>query len=132
MAMTFATDVNTNGYSLKIDKISAPTSSNGSTFGAGSAGQILRSNGTKVYWANGAGVDQAGSTTANWRKLLMHTTSDSASTAAVTSTTGTAYAALDISAQPSTGSIRANIYNVKDKCNIQWNATTESIDFVFV
>ena len=32
--------------------IKAPTSSGGATYGTGSNGQILKSNGTTVYWAN--------------------------------------------------------------------------------
>lgn len=38
---------------VKMDKLkylTAPTSSNGSTYGAGSSGQVLKSNGTSVYW----------------------------------------------------------------------------------
>lgn len=41
-----------NGYYLKLNKISAPTSSNGTTYGYGSSGQVLKSNGTTVYWAS--------------------------------------------------------------------------------
>lgn len=52
MAMTFATDVNTNGYTLKFNKVSAPTASGGTSYGTGSSGQVLKSNGTTVYWAN--------------------------------------------------------------------------------
>ena len=40
------------GKTLKFNKISAPTSSNGTTYGNGSSGQVLKSNGTTVYWAN--------------------------------------------------------------------------------
>ena len=41
-----------NGYYLKLNKISAPTSSNGTTYGYGSNGQVLKSNGSTVYWAS--------------------------------------------------------------------------------
>lgn len=37
------------GVQTKI--IKAPTSSNGSAFGPGSNGQVIKSNGTSVYWA---------------------------------------------------------------------------------
>lgn len=36
--------------SIQTDKINVPTSSNGSTFGVGSNGNVLKSNGTTVYW----------------------------------------------------------------------------------
>lgn len=39
------------GVNLKFNKIQAPTSSGGSTYGNGSSGQVLKSNGTTVYWA---------------------------------------------------------------------------------
>lgn len=35
--------------SVQTDTLKAPTSSNGTTFGPGSNGQVLKSNGTKVY-----------------------------------------------------------------------------------
>ena len=37
---------------VRIKKIWAPTSSNGTTFGTGTNGQVLKSNGTSVYWAS--------------------------------------------------------------------------------
>lgn len=37
---------------LKVLTINAPTSSNSSTYGAGTSGQVLTSNGTSVYWKN--------------------------------------------------------------------------------
>ena len=46
-------------YTNKIQTsiIGAPTSSNGATFGVGTNGQVLKSNGTSVYWASdSAGV----------------------------------------------------------------------------
>ena len=53
MAMTFETDVViNNGQKVKTNKIEAPTSSGGSTYGAGSNGQVLKSNGTNVYWSD--------------------------------------------------------------------------------
>lgn len=48
-------DVFTN--KIQITAVSAPTASNGTTYGPGTNGQILKSNGTSVYWAadNNAG-----------------------------------------------------------------------------
>ena len=40
------------GNKLIITKLQLPTTSGGSTYGYGSAGQILKSNGTTAYWAN--------------------------------------------------------------------------------
>ena len=52
MSMNFATDiVVNNGQSVQTNKVLAPTASGGSTYGAGSSGQVLTSNGTNVYWA---------------------------------------------------------------------------------
>ena len=39
------------GVNLKFNKIQAPTTSGGSTYGNGSSGQVLKSNGSTVYWA---------------------------------------------------------------------------------
>lgn len=36
---------------IKLDTIQAPTSSGGTTYGKGTSGQVLKSNGTTVYWA---------------------------------------------------------------------------------
>lgn len=56
MSMTFATDVVVNnGNSVQTNKVLAPTTSGGSTYGAGSSGQVLTSNGTGTYWANPSG-----------------------------------------------------------------------------
>ena len=40
------------GITGQFQIIKAPTTSNGSTYGIGSNGQILKSNGTTIYWAN--------------------------------------------------------------------------------
>lgn len=57
------TYVGSDGYlysnGLKVTKVSAPTTSGGSTYGPGSSGQVLKSNGTSVYW----GTDSAGTST---------------------------------------------------------------------
>jgi hypothetical protein len=37
---------------IKLDIIQAPTSSGGTTYGKGSSGQVLKSNGSTVYWAS--------------------------------------------------------------------------------
>jgi hypothetical protein len=37
---------------MQVTSLNAPTASGGSTYGAGSSGQVLRSNGTSVYWSD--------------------------------------------------------------------------------
>lgn len=77
-------------------------------------------------------VTQSASTTSSWRKLLLHATADNSSTSAVSTATNQVYSAKDISAQPSTGTIRATVYNIADQAKLQFNSTTNAIDFVFV
>ena len=56
MSMTFATDVVIqNGQTIQTNKVLAPTTSGGSTYGAGTSGQVLTSNGTGTYWAAASG-----------------------------------------------------------------------------
>ena len=51
MAMTFSTDVVIDpSNTIQTKAIQAPITSGGSTYGAGSSGQVLKSNGTSVYW----------------------------------------------------------------------------------
>ena len=77
-------------------------------------------------------VTQSASTASNWRKILLHYKDDSASTTAVTTSTNQVYAAVGVSVQPSTGTVRADQYNIKDKVQLQYNSTTESLNFVFI
>ena len=70
MSMTFGTEVIiSSGQQLKFNKVSAPTTSGGTTYGNGSSGQVLKSNATTVYWASlgsaaGKGVTDNTSSTA--------------------------------------------------------------------
>lgn len=76
-------------------------------------------------------VKQSASTTENWRKVLLHYKADTTSTTAVTDSTDQVYGCVGISAQASTGTLRASKYNVNDKVTLQWNDTDQSLDFVF-
>ena len=77
-------------------------------------------------------VKQGETTTPNWRKILLAYQYDAGDpTAAISATTNQVYACVGISAQPSTGKLRATSYNVSDNCTLQWNSTDESLDFVF-
>ena len=53
---------------VKLDTLNIPTSSGGTTFGPGSNGQVLKSNGTSVYWGDGGGY---------WANLPVQATADS-------------------------------------------------------
>lgn len=81
--------------------------------------------------ANNA-VSQSASTTADWRNLLMHYTTISTPTTAVPSATNAVYGSVGIAAQPSTGTIRATRFRVADNVELQYNSTTQSLDFVFL
>lgn len=37
---------------IQLTKLNVPTTSNGTTYGAGTNGQVLKTNGTSVYWGN--------------------------------------------------------------------------------
>ena len=76
-------------------------------------------------------VEQSASTTDNWRKILLHYKDDSTSTTAVTNSTNQVYAAVGVSVQPSTGTVRAGEYNIMDKVSLVFNSTTNALDFVF-
>lgn len=76
-------------------------------------------------------VKQSAITTADWRKVLLHYKNDTTSTTAVTDSTEQVYGCVGISAQASTGTLRASKYNVNDKVTLQWNDTDQSLDFVF-
>lgn len=101
---------------------------------SGNSGKYLTTNGTTASWTtitdNDSKVSQSSTTTANWRKVLLHYKDDTTSTTAVTSSTNVVYGAVGISAQPSTGTLRANAYNVADKVTMQYNATTHSLDIL--
>ena len=43
---------------LHVTIIKAPTSSGGSTYGPGTSGQVLKSNGTSVYWTSDSNTDE--------------------------------------------------------------------------
>ena len=120
----------TSGYLAKFNGTNTIT--NGPQLGS-STTTFLRNDGT---WAtptdNNNYVNQSGSTTANWRKVLLHYKDDSSATAAVTNSTNVVYGAVGISAQPSTGTIRATVYRVADNVELQYNSTTKALDFVFL
>ena len=65
----------------KIQKLNLPTTSNGSTFGPGSNGQAILSNGTKIYWGTVSSTDTkntAGSTDISTKIFLIGASSQAA------------------------------------------------------
>lgn len=78
-----------------------------------------------------AKVKQSASTTSNWRKVLLHYKDDATSTTAVTDSTNQVYATVGISVQPSTNTLRAAAFNIADHVTLQYNSTTNALDFVF-
>lgn len=65
---------------IQTSIIKAPTSSGGSTYGVGSSGQVLKSNGTTVYWASDSNTkNTAGSTDTSSKIFLVGATSQASS-----------------------------------------------------
>lgn len=62
LTVTGTADVS--GGTLKLRTINAPTSSGGTTYGPGSNGQVLKSNGSTVYWATDTNSD-------TWRAIYV-------------------------------------------------------------
>jgi len=113
MSMTFNTQIIaargeevSAGQVLKLNTINAPTASGGTTYGPGTSGQVLKSNGTTIYWTsdsdNDTKVTQAAAitTNANYPMILAYSTATSA-------VTNTVNKCANITANPSTGTINA-------------------------
>lgn len=103
MAMTFDTDVTLNAAKvLKINTINLPTASNGTTYGPGTNGQVMKSNGTTVYWASDSNSDvnvkQTNRTTNATYNVLF-----SVDTYTTTEKTNSTYKSNNLIFNPSTG-----------------------------
>lgn len=71
---TLSGSLDVSGYTLKINTVSAPTSSGGTEYGTGDSGQVLKSNGTTVYWAsdsNSTNVRQYTTTTDAYYPVIL-------------------------------------------------------------
>lgn len=94
---TFTGNVTLNaGKALQLNTIKAPTSSSGSTYSAGSNGQVLKSNGSTVYWSSDSNSDTkntAGSTNTSSKIFLIGATSQASNP--VTYSHDTAYVGTD-------------------------------------
>ena len=72
---------------VKLDTLNIPTASGGTTFGPGTSGQVLKSNGTTVYWASDSNSDTKvtqtiTTTNASYRVLFSATADDTTRTEA--------------------------------------------------
>ena len=60
---------------VQVTKIKAPTTSGGTTYGPGTSGQVLKSNGTSIYWASDSNTDtqvtQSSSTSTQYRPVIL-------------------------------------------------------------
>ena len=77
------------GVTGQFTTLKIPTASNGTTYGAGTSGQVLKTNGTSVYWAadandNNAVTQAAAITTAGAYPIII---ANSTATTAVTGAT---------------------------------------------
>ena len=66
---------------LKLSALAVPTTSNGTTYGLGTSGQVLKTNGNSVYWSNETDSDTkntAGSTDSSSKLFLIGATSQAA------------------------------------------------------
>lgn len=94
---------------LQVTTIKAPTSSGGSTYGPGSSGQVLKSNGSDVYWSSDTDTDnkvlQSETTTTNFRPFVLGK-HDSTNIAELTNTeTDQVYTTARFFMQPSSGDV---------------------------
>lgn len=112
-ATQFKSGTGTSDFSagtIKFDTINIPTTSGGTTYGAGSNGQVLKSNGTTVYWGTDSDTDEkvkqsASTSNANIPILLAHQASPN---------NGSANASLystSVKVNPSSGNIMATTFN---------------------
>lgn len=88
---------------LQVTKIKAPTTSGGTTYGVGTNGQVLKSNGTSTYWASDSNSDvnvtQTATTTDATYEILFSGTADN------TTRTETSRKNSNLKFNPSTGSL---------------------------
>lgn len=108
----------------------APTTSGGTTYGAGSNGQVLKSDGDTIYWGtdNDTKVIQSRSTTSSWRPVLSHYTYADYGTDPGTATNQTYYHEA-IAIQPSTGTLKATaVYGAVWNDYAEFRNQTEEVE----
>ena len=94
---------------VQTNTMHVPTSSGGSTYGAGTSGQVLATNGTTVYWKNDSNSDtnvtQTATTTDANYEVLFSATADN------TTRTETARKNSNLLFNPSTGLLKATKFS---------------------
>lgn len=93
---------------LQVTTIKAPNSSGGTTYGPGTNGQVLKSNGTTTYWGddnNSSTVLQSSTTTSNFRPLVFGTKDTTTISSLTDTVTGQLYTSTRLFFQPSSGNL---------------------------
>lgn len=145
-ATTFVSAVtqNANGV-ITVTKRKLPTYNNYShptTSGnkhipsGGSSGQFLgwSADGTAKWVANpntDKAVLQTSTNSNHWRKVLVGYQYDANPNVAVTNQTNQVYASPNLEFKSQSGTLKATEYSVNGNVTLQYNSTTESLDFVF-
>jgi len=107
------TSAGTNGYLLKSNGSGAPTWAHPNDLTVGSASKVLQ---------------KLDDNTATGEYYVLHSGTQSLTTSGVSSDV---YGRTGVSIQPSSGRISAITYRVNSACTMQYNSTTQSLDFVF-
>lgn len=102
----------------------------------GSSGQFLGydSAGTAKWVANpntDKAVLQTSTNSNHWRKVLVGYQYDANPNVAVTNQTNQVYASPNLEFKSQSGTLKATEYSVNGNATLQYNSTTESLDFVF-
>ncbi len=132
--MTFKTNLlpqSNGGYELgssslgwKITKLNLPTTSGGTTYGAGTSGQALLTNGTTVYWGTISITDTkntAGSTDTSSKIYLIGATEQANNPQTYS----------DDQVYVTNGQLDANIIRIAENVSLVYNSTNSTLNFNF-
>lgn len=101
---------------LQVTTIKAPTSSG--TYGPGTSGQVLKSNGSSVYWTSDSNTDtkvtQSETTATNYRPIVFGATNSTDTSTLAATITDQVYVSTLLYAQPQNGILYANRMYLKD------------------
>ena len=114
---------------VEITKLSLPNASNSNTYSSGTAGQVLTTNGTNVYWGTVSTEDTKVnvSTRGTTKAYLLADTTAPTSTAAA----HTAVAESNVYLDTTAGALAATTYKIAEAVTLQYNSTTQALDFIF-
>ncbi len=68
----------------------------------------------------------------NWRPLVCGSSNSATEGFSPSTVTEQVYTVNTLSVQPSSGTVRANIFKFGDNAKIQYNSTTQALDFIFI